>query len=215
MIRRLALGLVAALLALPTSAITYRSLAGSVITDLHGAALASGTVTFQLLGNPPASAALGLTSSLSATCTVTTGVLGTCLLPSPAQYRVTIAPSTGGGWTLPRIVSLAESSAATTLDALYLAAVSPPTITPTCVTEGANANTLASGSAVSGQVLTADGAGAAAWVSPGRFLTGTRPACDAAHRGTVWYVAGGAGVADTFAVCLKLADDSYQWTSLF
>lgn len=47
------------------------------------------------------------------------------------------------------------------------------------------------------------------------IITGTRPACDAAHRGTVFYVAGGAGVADTHETCRKDAADAYAWVSLF
>lgn len=42
---------------------------------------------------------------------------------------------------------------------------------------------------------------------------GTRPTCDSAHRGTIWYDAGGAGVADTFAVCGKSAADTYSWVA--
>jgi hypothetical protein len=48
-----------------------------------------------------------------------------------------------------------------------------------------------------------------------RVLTGTRPACASGNRGTIWYVAGGAGVVDTFEVCRKDAADAYAWVSLF
>lgn len=47
-----------------------------------------------------------------------------------------------------------------------------------------------------------------------QWATGTRPTCDAAARGTTWYVAGGAGVADTFEVCGKAAADTYSWVAL-
>lgn len=47
-----------------------------------------------------------------------------------------------------------------------------------------------------------------------RWVTGTRPTCDAAARGTSWYVAGGAGAADTIEICLKSAADTYAWTAL-
>lgn len=40
---------------------------------------------------------------------------------------------------------------------------------------------------------------------------GTRPACDSTHRGTIWYDAGGAGVADEFTICCKDAANSYAW----
>lgn len=43
---------------------------------------------------------------------------------------------------------------------------------------------------------------------------GTRPTCDAAHRGSTWYDAGGAGVADTFEVCAKSSGDAYSWYAL-
>lgn len=42
---------------------------------------------------------------------------------------------------------------------------------------------------------------------------GTRPTCDSTHRGTIWYDAGGAGVADTFAVCGKSSLDVYAWVA--
>jgi hypothetical protein len=48
-----------------------------------------------------------------------------------------------------------------------------------------------------------------------QFLTATKPTCNAAHRGTVFYVAGGAGVADTSEICRKDASDLYAWTTLF
>jgi hypothetical protein len=41
------------------------------------------------------------------------------------------------------------------------------------------------------------------------------PTCAAGIRGTVNYVAGGAGVLDTFKVCRKDAADVYAWVSLF
>jgi len=40
---------------------------------------------------------------------------------------------------------------------------------------------------------------------------GAKPTCNAAHRGTTYYDAGAAGVADTFEVCLKNAADAYNW----
>jgi hypothetical protein len=48
-----------------------------------------------------------------------------------------------------------------------------------------------------------------------RLNTGVRPTCDATTRGLIWYVAGGAGVADTCEVCVKSALDAYAWVSLF
>lgn len=45
--------------------------------------------------------------------------------------------------------------------------------------------------------------------------TGTKPACDAAHRGQRWYDAGAGGVADTYEVCRKDAADAYAWVSVF
>jgi len=60
---------------------------------------------------------------------------------------------------------------------------------------GANA-----GSGEAGAVAIADG--------------GTKPTCDAARRGSIWYDAGGAGVADTFEVCAKAAADTYAWRAL-
>lgn len=42
---------------------------------------------------------------------------------------------------------------------------------------------------------------------------GAKPACDATTRGSFWYDAGGAGVADTFEICSKSAADAYAWRS--
>lgn len=44
---------------------------------------------------------------------------------------------------------------------------------------------------------------------------GSRPTCDAAHRGSFWYEAGGVGVADTTEVCRKDAADAYAWVSIY
>lgn len=48
-----------------------------------------------------------------------------------------------------------------------------------------------------------------------QWVTGTQPTCDSAHRGYVWYVAGGAGVKDTFNVCTKSAGDVYAWAVIY
>lgn len=44
---------------------------------------------------------------------------------------------------------------------------------------------------------------------------GSKPTCDSSHRGSLFYVAGGAGVADTFEACRKDAGDSYAWVSIY
>ena len=46
-----------------------------------------------------------------------------------------------------------------------------------------------------------------------RWQTAAEAACDAAHRGVVNYVAGGAGVLDTFKICRKDAADAYAWVA--
>ena len=43
---------------------------------------------------------------------------------------------------------------------------------------------------------------------------GSRPTCDAAHRGSFWYEAGGVGVADTVEVCRKDSGNAYAWVSV-
>ena len=49
-----------------------------------------------------------------------------------------------------------------------------------------------------------------------RLNTATaKPTCDAGIRGTLWYVQGGAGVADTVEACIKNAGDSYLWQTLY
>lgn len=47
------------------------------------------------------------------------------------------------------------------------------------------------------------------------WTTGTKPACAAGIRGTVYYVAGATLVLDTFEVCRKDAADAYAWVTLF
>lgn len=42
---------------------------------------------------------------------------------------------------------------------------------------------------------------------------GTQPTCDADHRGLLWNVEGGAGVADILQVCQKNAADAYIWVT--
>lgn len=48
-----------------------------------------------------------------------------------------------------------------------------------------------------------------------RIATATEQTCDEAHRGTINYVAGGAGVADTLKVCRKDASNNYAWVALY
>lgn len=47
-----------------------------------------------------------------------------------------------------------------------------------------------------------------------QLTTGTRPTCDVTYRGTMWYVAGGTGVADTIAICSKSGVDAYAWRAM-
>lgn len=47
------------------------------------------------------------------------------------------------------------------------------------------------------------------------FGNGAEPACDAAARGTLVMVQGGAGVADTFRICTKDSGDLYGFRALF
>lgn len=48
-----------------------------------------------------------------------------------------------------------------------------------------------------------------------QYITAAEPACNAGNRGTTWYVAGGAGVLDTYRLCRKDAADAYAWVTLF
>ncbi len=62
----------------------------------------------------------------------------------------------------------------------------------------------------------ADSGAAALQVTGGiQYADGARPGCDATHRGSTWYVAGGAGVKDTFALCGKNAADVYAWQAIY
>ncbi|MGI9065981.1 MAG: NosD domain-containing protein [Pyrinomonadaceae bacterium] len=48
-----------------------------------------------------------------------------------------------------------------------------------------------------------------------QLLTGTRPTCNATNRGSLFYVAGGAGVADSFEACRKDISDVYAWVTIY
>jgi len=48
-----------------------------------------------------------------------------------------------------------------------------------------------------------------------QFNNGSEPTCSASTRGGVIYVAGGAGVADTFRICRKDAADNYAYVALY
>lgn len=58
--------------------------------------------------------------------------------------------------------------------------------------------------------------------SPIRMYNGVRyniggqaePTCDATIRGTIWYTAGGAGVADKLRICVKPSTDVYAWQAI-
>jgi hypothetical protein len=47
-----------------------------------------------------------------------------------------------------------------------------------------------------------------------QLTTGAAPTCGAAVRGTIWYVAGGTGVADTISICAKSSADAYAWRAM-
>lgn len=48
-----------------------------------------------------------------------------------------------------------------------------------------------------------------------QLKTGTKPTCDVTVRGLIWYVAGGAGVADTGEMCRKDGADAYAWVAIY
>lgn len=43
---------------------------------------------------------------------------------------------------------------------------------------------------------------------------GSKPTCDSGTSGRHWYDQGGAGVADTYEICMKDAADAYAWVAL-
>jgi hypothetical protein len=43
--------------------------------------------------------------------------------------------------------------------------------------------------------------------------SGAQPTCDSSHRGLMWNIEGGVGVADIFQVCQKNAGDLYVWAT--
>jgi len=63
--------------------------------------------------------------------------------------------------------------------------------------------------------VTNGSSGDGGWIMQGlQLVTGSRPTCDAAARGMTWYVAGGAGAADTIEICGKAAANTYSWVAL-
>jgi hypothetical protein len=77
---------------------------------------------------------------------------------------------------------------------------------------GAGTSGIANGGALilAGGANNSTGEPGAVTISDG----GTKPTCAAGIRGSIWYDAGGAGVADTFEVCAKAAADTYAWRVL-
>lgn len=74
-----------------------------------------------------------------------------------------------------------------------------------------------SGNATGGQLILQGGAFAGTGEAGAVAIAdgGTKPTCAVGIRGSIWYDAGGAGVADTFEVCAKqAAGDSYAWRVL-
>lgn len=47
-----------------------------------------------------------------------------------------------------------------------------------------------------------------------QLTSGTRPTCNSTTRGTFWYIAGTAGIADQVAVCVKNSSDVYSWVNM-
>lgn len=47
-----------------------------------------------------------------------------------------------------------------------------------------------------------------------QLSSGTKPTCNAATRGLIWYTAGGAGIADTAEICAKSSSDVYAYRSI-
>lgn len=74
------------------------------------------------------------------------------------------------------------------------------------------------GAGIAGAQLNLSGGTGGAAGEPGAVAIvdgGTKPTCAAGIRGSIWYDAGGAGVADTFEVCAKqAAGDTYAWRVL-
>lgn len=48
-----------------------------------------------------------------------------------------------------------------------------------------------------------------------QLSTGAEPTCEAAIRGTLWYIAGGTGVKDIVEVCTKNAANVYGWSPIY
>lgn len=85
----------------------------------------------------------------------------------------------------------------------YADAYSAPNVTSSLRFAVANASTAAS------DTVYMEGTGGI------RILTGSKPTCASGVRGTIYYVAGGGGVKDTFEVCGKDAADNYAWRTLY
>jgi len=52
--------------------------------------------------------------------------------------------------------------------------------------------------------------------SPTSFITGTSlPTASSSYRGIKYFIKGATGVADSCYICVKLADDTYDWAQLF
>lgn len=80
-----------------------------------------------------------------------------------------------------------------------------------------NGNTVVAGSLTMATAGATDGILTVGSASSGgglQLTTGTRPTCSASTRGLIWYIAGGAGVADTAEICAKSSADAYAYRSI-
>ena len=125
----------------------------------------------------------------------------------------------GDGITLAReaaaILQVGPDAATATSITIKGADSTGATVAGASVTLKAGAGT--SGIANGGALILAGGANSSTG-EPGAVAIsdgGTKPTCAAGIRGSIWYDAGGAGVADTFEVCRKDAANAYAWVTLF
>jgi hypothetical protein len=225
----------------PAGANLYACLTGGNVWTLEGNSIgAGGTVTIasggSVIGTEPVNsfnAGLGVIQTFTDTGTqVNIGTaIDPAIVPTHTQlqagtdlycssfgttmqdYACNIVPiptSYVQGMVLHWTPDVATAGGAATLAVSGLAAV------PVKLEDGSTDPSVADIQAGRMKLLWFDGTSFRMFSSAGRVASGIpRPACAAAFAGRIWYTAGGTGVKDQVAVCVKDATDTYQWGDIY
>jgi hypothetical protein len=207
---------------------SFRALVAADIPSLDAAKIATGTI---------ATARLGSGSAISSTCLLGNSTWGACGAGSgPAgsvgQFQFNNSSAFGGASNF----LFNSTTGQVTLNqggngnvALYGKRITDTSPTGNFIQFQNQAGSTdlfkvdVNGNTTLGGTLALDSAGASDGIlvvssaaSGGgvQLTSGTKPTCNAANRGLIWYTAGGVGVADTAEICAKSSGDVYAYRSI-